>query len=92
MKAKEVATLLGVSARTVYDLPIPRLRIGRRVVWERADVDAYSSIHPTAVIPSHTSHNSGCARQHTTRTAMNRRFTAPTRPAGAGAVPAARSS
>lgn len=43
MRASEVEALLGVSARQVYELaapcgPIPCLRIGRRVVFEEADV------------------------------------------------------
>ena len=41
MNAREVGALLGVSPRTVYDLPIPRHKIGRRVVFDEGVVRAY---------------------------------------------------
>jgi excisionase family DNA binding protein len=46
ISAVDAAEILGVSARQVYDLaapagPIPCYRIGGRVVFERAEVEAY---------------------------------------------------
>ena len=38
---KEAAIFLGVSVRTLDRLPIQRARIGRRVIYLRADLVAY---------------------------------------------------
>ena len=41
LTAKDVAKILGISARTVYQLPIACYRIGRAVRYELADVEEY---------------------------------------------------
>jgi hypothetical protein len=38
-----LAQQLGISARAVYDLPLPRFRFGRAVRYEQSDVDAYKA-------------------------------------------------
>jgi len=46
MTAKELAAALGVSEWAIYqstrdgDCPVPPIRVGRRLVWSRAAVDA----------------------------------------------------
>lgn len=70
LTASQAAAHLGISARSVYDLaapngPIPCMRIGRRVVFDEADILEYkrsclctvinnvvrSSLSSTAVLP-----------------------------------------
>lgn len=45
LSAKETAAMLGVSQRTLYNLTragkLPAVRIGRRVLYRPADVEAY---------------------------------------------------
>jgi predicted DNA-binding transcriptional regulator AlpA len=37
--AEEVSAILGVPVKSVYELPVPRVRIGkRRIRWRPADV------------------------------------------------------
>lgn len=39
LTAKELGALLGMSAKRVYDLPIPQVRVGKRAVrWRVCDV------------------------------------------------------
>ncbi len=50
MNAKQVAVILGMSSRAVYALaapygPIPCYRIGRRIVFNEADVVAFKESH-----------------------------------------------
>lgn len=50
MNVAQAARLLGVSERLVYDLaapagPIPCTRIGRRIIFDEADVAAYREAH-----------------------------------------------
>ena len=51
MTADQVAATLGISARKVYDLaapagPLPCTRIGRRVVFDEADVLEFKAVWP----------------------------------------------
>ena len=42
MKAKDVAKVLGLEPKAVYDLPIKRVRLGpRRIRWRPEDVRAF---------------------------------------------------
>jgi len=42
LTAKEVGKLLSVPAKSVYELPIPRIRLGvRRLRWRPHDVDEF---------------------------------------------------
>lgn len=42
LTAKDVATFLGVAAKKVYELPIPRVELTeRRLRWLESDVRAY---------------------------------------------------
>jgi excisionase family DNA binding protein len=48
MNARQAAAVLGVSARQAYDLaapngPIPCTRIGRRVVFDQADIEEFKA-------------------------------------------------
>lgn len=49
LKAKEAAEYLGCSVRTLYNLPIRRIKIGASTVWDTRDLDlhmALNTIHP----------------------------------------------
>ena len=42
LTAEEVGRLLRVPSKSVYELPIPRIRLGpRRIRWRRCDVREY---------------------------------------------------
>ena len=47
MSAKEAAAYLGMSVRWVWHSDIPRVRLGRRVKFLKADLDAYLEARKT---------------------------------------------
>ena len=50
LTAKEVAKILRVGLGRVYEMPIPRLRLGpQRIRWRAADVREYIATRPVEV-------------------------------------------
>lgn len=50
LRAKAAAEYLGISVRTLYNLPIRRIKIGAATVWDTRDLDIYMGLN--AVTPN----------------------------------------
>ncbi len=54
LKAPDAARYLGCSVRTLYNLPIRRIKIGKATVWDTHELDIYMGLHSEGVTIART--------------------------------------